>query len=154
MARMLSVEEEAIRKAERNSSQTTPTHRRTTTMSIPDHSQPPVRKSSHIRLFALGIIHRLLSFLPLEWLMKSFKLHLGSLLSSFSSISTFSASICGARSIFLFFKKVQYNLMSDKIVCQVLEGGGKVVPESTKSKCTLESWEEGRNHVIRVSCLT
>jgi len=55
MARMLSVEEEAIRKAERNSSQTTPTHRRTTTMSIPDHSQPPVRKSSHIRLFALGL---------------------------------------------------------------------------------------------------
>lgn len=57
---MLSVEEEAIKKAERNSGgqqhhqrSTTPTHR--TTMSIPDQSQAPVRKSSHIRLFALGL---------------------------------------------------------------------------------------------------
>lgn len=89
---MLSVEEEAIKKAERNSGgqhhhqrSTTPTHR--TTMSIPDQSQAPVRKSSHIRLFALGIIHRLLSSLPLEWLMKSFKLHLDSRKPSIFSVA-------------------------------------------------------------------
>lgn len=48
---MLSIEEEAIKKADRTT--TTPTQR--TTMTIPDHSQPLVRKSSHIRLFALGL---------------------------------------------------------------------------------------------------
>ena len=62
MARVLSIEEEAIKKAQAqraagstassSSQQRTPTQQRTT-MTIPDHSQPP-RKSSHVRLFALG----------------------------------------------------------------------------------------------------